>query len=60
MGNFLVVPMLLSASDVPSFFAAICGGISTVALYRDLSELCKERIWDQQVSFLMDSADYCI
>jgi hypothetical protein len=55
-----VVPLLYSKSDIPSLFTAICGGISRVALYRDLSESRKERIWNQQVSFPVDSADFCI
>jgi len=57
MGNFWVVPLSHSSSDIPSLFTAICGGISRVALYRDLSESRKERIWDQQVSSLVESAD---
>jgi len=57
MGNFWVVPLLHLVSDIPSLFAAVCGGISKVALYRDLNESRKEQIWDQQVSFLVDSAD---
>jgi hypothetical protein len=31
-----------------------------VALYRDLRVSLQERIWDQQLFFLVDSADYCI
>jgi len=57
MGNFWVVPLLHPASDISAIFTAVYGAISRVALYRDLSESRKEQIGDQQVTFLVDSAD---
>ena len=57
VGNFWVVALLQPAGDIPSIFTAICGAISRVALYRDLSELGKEQIWNQRLSFLVESPD---
>jgi hypothetical protein len=59
-GKLLCYATIASSEQYPSICTAICGGVSRVALYRDLSVSLKERIWDQQLSFLVDSAGYCI